>query len=128
MTVDAEGLPEDVREFIGRTIDSVAELEALLLIRGTAPVAWREADLARRLYVAGAAASAIIDALERKHFATLSDEGIRYAPSTEKLAAEVDRLATSYPRYLIPITRLIHGKPAPSLRSFSDAFRLRDKE
>lgn len=128
VSAHVEGLPDDVSDFVYRVIDSVAELEALLLLRATAPIGWQATDLARRLYIGDAAASTVIDALRRKHLASLSDDGIRYAPADDKLASEVDRLAASYPRYLISITRLIHGKPAPSLRSFSDAFRLRDKE
>ncbi len=53
-------------------------------------------------------------------------EAFRYGPASDTLRADVDALAAAYPRFLIPISNLVHSKPAASLRHFADAFRLRE--
>jgi hypothetical protein len=43
-----ESIPADLRDFILRYIDSVAHLEALLLLRANAETSWDTATIARR--------------------------------------------------------------------------------
>jgi hypothetical protein len=119
-------LPQTVRQFVLRHLDSVAELEALLLIRSEEGRPWGAPALAARLYIDERAADHVLTALHRRGLvATADDEGYRYAPGSDTLRAGVDELAQSYPRFLIPITQLIHSKPQSALREFADAFRLR---
>jgi hypothetical protein len=116
-------LPEDVEQFILQQIDSVAELEALLLVRAE-PVTWNAKNLAQRLYITDAGADALLHALLHRGF--IAREGVvyRYAPSPDH-APLVDAVAATYGRFLIPITNLIHSKSSAALRDFADAFRLR---
>lgn len=44
-------VPDDIRAFIVRHIDSVAQLEALLLLRAHAAEAWDAPKIAKRLYI-----------------------------------------------------------------------------
>jgi hypothetical protein len=45
-----ELVPDDVRDFIQRYVDSVAQLEALLLLRASPNEAWDAGRTAKRLY------------------------------------------------------------------------------
>jgi hypothetical protein len=117
------GIPHHVRRFIISHIDSVGELEALLLLRSE-PRGWKVDQVAARLY---ADEAETIDFLERLCSAGLLDcrDGVyRYECRTEELRRMVDELAGLYGRLLIPITNLVHAK-SRRIRQFADAFRLR---
>jgi hypothetical protein len=112
-----------VRQFIIRHIDSVGELEALLLLRSM-PQGWKADQVAARLYTGE---RETIEFLERLRSTGLlaCDEGVyRYDCRTDELSRMVDELAELYGRKLIPITNLVHGKPR-RIRQFADAFRFR---
>jgi hypothetical protein len=117
----------EVEQFVIRYLDSVAELEALLLTRSSG-AAWDAERLASRLYISTNTAREVLTALQRKRLLEESEGQFTYAPASPILRASGEALATAYPRFLIPITRLIHGKPSSSLRAFSDAFLLREPE
>jgi hypothetical protein len=118
--------PAELMEFLHRHLNSVAELEALLLARGNAEVAWTAATLAARLYVAEREAQDVLLALHRQGLLGRDGDAYRFAPATPALREDVDRLAVWYPRALIEITRVIHGKAGAAVRGFADAFRLRE--
>lgn len=116
-----------LRAFLVEHIESVAQLEALLLLR-------RErkplpaTTVARALYVPEAAAVEELRALATRGLVAAEDGGWRYAPATPAAAARVDELAATYARALIPVTNIVHGNPR-RLRRFADAFRFRkDKD
>jgi hypothetical protein len=127
MSTDSQ-LPGTVSQFIIRHLDSVAELEALLLAQSTPDEAWTVAALASRLYIKDAEAVAVLEALHRRGFLRHDGDAYRYAPASEHLRVGAEALATAYPRFLIPITSLIHGKPRSALRDFADAFRWREEK
>jgi hypothetical protein len=121
-----DGIPAELRDFIIRSIDSVGQLEALLLLRDNAEAAWDAAQIARRLYVKETEAAGILAHLSEQGFVTEQDGSYRYDRAGRQ-AELIDRLAENYARQLIPITNLIHTKPR-RIRAFADAFKLkRDK-
>ncbi|GAB2178569.1 hypothetical protein [Dongia sp. agr-C8] len=121
-----DGIPAELRDFIVRSIDSVGQLEALLLLRADPEKAWDVAQLARRLYVNEAEAAAIFAHLVAQDFAVAQDESYRYDRAGRQ-SPIVDQLAEAYARQLIPITNLIHAKPR-GIRAFAEAFKIkRDK-
>lgn len=121
-----DGIPAELRDFIVKSIDSVGQLEALLLLRDNADEAWSILQLAKRLYVNEAEAASILAHLVEQGFVIQQDESYRY-DRLGKQAATIDRLAEAYARQLIPITNLIHTKPR-GIRAFADAFKIkRDK-
>jgi hypothetical protein len=121
-----DGIPAELRDFITKSIDSVGQLEALLLLRGDPRQAWDATQLARRLYVNEAEAAAIFANLVEQGLAISESRSYRY-DQTGKQAPIVDQLAKAYARQLIPITNIIHSK-ARGLRAFADAFKIkRDK-
>ena len=121
-----DGIPAELRDFIARSIDSVGQLEALLLLRDNADTAWQVSQLAQRLYVNEAKAASIFAHLVEQGFVIEQDGFYRY-DRKGKQAVTIDRLAEVYARQLIPITNLIHAKPR-GIRAFADAFKIkRDK-
>ncbi len=116
-------IPADVREFIVKNIDSIAYLEALLLLRAHQATVWNASSVAARLYIEDVEAAAILSRLVRDGFAKSQDERYSYECLNE-VDTMVDRVATVYARHLIPVTNLIHSRPG-SIRAFASAFKLR---
>jgi hypothetical protein len=121
-------IPADVREFLLARIDSIAQLEALLLLHGAPDAIWSVAEVAKRLYIGEQETGAVLarlaaDALAAAVQADLP--GYVYRPASPALAQDVDRVAETYRTHLVPVTNLIHGKARTRVREFADAFRLR---
>lgn len=113
---------------VATRINSVAEMEALLLMREE-PKDWTISDLSHRLYISVGEAQRVAQRLRESQLIQGSeDAGYRYGPETDELRTSVDQLATAYRTRLIAITKLIHSKAAaaPSnIQIFAEAFRLR---
>lgn len=119
-----DDVPADVRVFIAQYIDSIAQLEALLLLRNESQGTWDAARAAKRLYVSEREAGDLLTRLGDDGLISRVDDAFKYAPPDGELAALVDRLAEVYSRQLIPITNLIHSKPG-RIRQFADAFKFK---
>jgi len=124
-TMPAKGIPEVVSRLVAERIDSVPELEAILLLRNHRSRAWTPEDAAQRLYVSSSNAAQILAALVRRGILKRNHGHYRYAPEDEQLEAAIDELAAAYASELIALTHMIHAKPSRSIREFADAFRFR---
>jgi DNA-binding MarR family transcriptional regulator len=121
-------LPGPVKQFLLDHIDSIPELEALLLARMEPGTHWQAATLAARLYVDTRTATAVLDALERRGLLRRGEDGFSYGPRTPELEAAVEALTDAHRRLLIAVTGTIHSKTRTALRDFADAFRLREEK
>ena len=108
--VPRETLPEAVRRFVVDCLDSVAELEGLLLVRVNRAQRWTATTLADRLYIPDEQARGVLDALHRRDLMARAGDAFEYGPASEAQRRDVDALAAAYPRFLIAITDVIHGK------------------
>ena len=118
-------VPERARRLILEAIDSVAELEALLLLRETPAQRWSAGAASDRLYVKPSVAEDALAALARHGFLSETDAGFAYEPVSPELAEDVTVLAQAYSTSLVAVTHLIHSKPSPSVQDFARAFRFR---
>ena len=132
MTGRQEEIPSEVRAFIAEYLDSVVQLETLLMLHAAPDKGWQADDLARELRIDRAWAEGQLAGLCQQGLLTHGQAGgvaeYRYAPAAAVRGA-VDGLAKAYAERRVTVISLIFAKPADSLRAFSDAFRLRkDKE
>jgi hypothetical protein len=119
-----EPVPGEVRDFILRHIDSVAQLEALLLLRANPGERWDVARTAQRLYTNEQDIAGVLTQLCHDGLLSVSEGVYRYDCATDELREMVDRLAATYAQQLIAVTNIIHAKPR-RIRQFADAFKLR---
>lgn len=117
-------VPDAVRELIIRRIDSIAQIEALLLIRSNPREAWSAAQIATRLYVSEAEAADALDRLCAADLLRSLDGKYRLDGIPPQHAALIDQLLAVYTQHLIPVTDIVHSKPR-RIGSFADAFRFR---
>jgi hypothetical protein len=126
-----ELIPEDVRQFIVDKIDSVAQLEGLLLMSKNPETDWSIEALSQRLYTSHQQTEGVLTHLYSLGFLIVRENTpltFHYQPKSAKLAEMVDRLAEIYSKYLVPVTNLIHAKPETKVQQFADAFKFRKKE
>jgi hypothetical protein len=124
-------IPNDVRQFIFESIDPIAQLEALLLLRGSPNEEWDAQKVAQRLYISEQEATSLLARLSSEGLIAFSNDKpplCRYQPDSDDLALIVDRLAETYSKHLVPVTNLVHSKPRTRVREFADAFNLRRGE
>jgi hypothetical protein len=119
-----EPIPDEVRDFILRHIDSVAQLEALLLLRANPGESWTVGGAAKRLYAGEPEIADVLTRLCEDGLVSVADSIYRYDAATAGQRSLVDRLADVYSRHLIPVTNMIHAKPR-RIREFADAFKFR---
>jgi hypothetical protein len=118
-------IPDTVRRLISERIDSVPEVEAILLLSQHRGREWSAREVAKALYVGDPVAERLLSVLAERGFFVCQENRYRYSPATPELEAAVLALAHAYVHQLIPVTRLIHAKASPGVREFAQAFRLR---
>jgi len=106
-------LPPDIAQFVVDTVDSVAELEALLLLRSHAERKWTPQEVSGRLYLSDEDAFEILVALSTKGLAFYKASGTgsyQYRPGLPEIGRMVDRLSQIYSKQIVAIANLIHSQ------------------
>jgi hypothetical protein len=119
-----QSIPEDVRDFILRHIDSVAQLEALLLLRENPHEKWDVSNTAKRLYTSEQEIAELLARLCEGGMLNVDGEIYRYDCVSAEHRDIIDRLAGIYSRHLVSVTNMIHGKPR-RIHQFANAFKFR---
>jgi hypothetical protein len=125
-------VPLEVQQFVLDRINSIAQLEALLIMRNAPDTWWASSSLAERLYISEPTCRAELEGLKSQGLVLSRQEDIgwqfRYSPSTGDLREFVDRLVYYYAKHLVVISNLIHSKPRTRLHEFAEAFSLKKKD
>jgi hypothetical protein len=120
-------IPAPVLRFLDENIDTVPQLETLLMMYEGQDRLWLLADVAARNYTTEQRAGETLNALQRRGLVTSEDSPARYRfdPAKEEVRALVAELAGCYRKNLALITELIHAKPSASVKEFARAFDLK---
>ncbi len=125
------GIPAEVEQLLADHIDSVEQLETLLLLLGGGRSDWDAESVSGALYTSVESAA---DRLASLHAAGILDKDpgrptYCYKPRTTALDRAVRSLAAIYPARRVTIISLIFSRPTDKIRSFADAFKFkRDEE
>ncbi len=128
----ADVIPNDIKQFLLVNIESIPQLEALLLLRRHQDQQLSCETVAERLYINPHDASEALRKLASRGLIVTETHGERsmfqYNYTNQAVVQAVDRLADLYTKYLIPVTNFIHQRPLKSLQEFSDAFKFNKDE
>lgn len=119
---------QQVDRFIVDEIDSVPQLEALLLFWNNRPRVWSSESMAKALYVSSEVAWEILKRLAQRRLISQREENAEEfalnaeTPEQQDLLASLDRI---YRRELVRISNMIHAKASRGVRDFADAFRFK---
>ena len=116
-----------VLSFIDERIDSVPQLETLLMMKDEPQRAWTVDDVAARTYVPLAEAARVLEALHRRALISPVETGggFSFKPGDGHHRELVDEVARTYRANLTRIATIIHDKPPASLKEFARAFDMK---
>lgn len=116
----------EIRRFIDQHVESVAQLEVLLLLKQHPERDWTADDMAKALYAAPEMCAGLLQEWARRGFAVAMAPGPKYryreSPELDQLVVQ---LAELYRERRVSVITLIYAKPVDRVRTFADAFRLR---
>jgi len=127
--IDLNPQPEmNAYEFILENIDSVPQLEALVLLWNSRPVAWSCEELASRLYLPAEKVANLLQELVRLQLIARLDgppQKYAYFPLSDQQNEMMRVVDSAYRRDLVRISTMIHSKASPGVREFARAFRFK---
>jgi DNA-binding MarR family transcriptional regulator len=122
---------EQIDRFLIDEIDSIPQLEALLLLWRDRSRDWSREEIAKSLYISPEDARAVLRHLEQHNLVReVEFDTARYAlvlESQERRDMLAD-MAEVYRYELVRVTNLIHGKASRAVRDFASAFRFKKDE
>jgi hypothetical protein len=114
-------LSEILKYFIATHIDSVDQLEILLLLKRDGNRSWRAVEVSSALYTSSESAAACLAELSMRGLLQVTgnteEKLYRYAPKPE-LAHAVSEIERLYPKYPVSIINSIFSKPKDRIRTF----------
>ncbi len=124
-----DALSGEVKAIIASHIDSVAQLEVLLLLHRTAPQEWSAQMIQGELKIDPNFAARELQTLSNRGLLAARQGPVYYyGPRSPELDAAVSALASAYAKYRVSVISSIFAKPSDNIRTFADAFRLRRDE
>jgi len=118
---------EETLSFVRRSINSLWELELLLRVSQSPERVWTSAELVSTLRASSTVVERAVAALGAKGLVSATPpDGIRYAAVERGHGEDVKALEALWAAKPFSVTKTIMDAQSDPLRSFSDAFRLKD--
>jgi hypothetical protein len=124
----AEDFSSEVQQFIVLHIESLAQLETLLLLRREPERTWDAAETAKALYIPADQAGTLLADLCRRGLVKMIDAAdgqYQYQAAAEGADRVIGELAQVYQDRRVAVITQIYSKPLNKVQTFADAFRLR---
>ena len=123
-------IPEDIKRFIIRSIESIPHLEAVLLLHYDPKIEWDAKMMSQRLYISEKRSMDVLNDLCAAGFAAISEvnHSYSYHPISRELSDLIARLVDIYSKNLIEVTNLIHFKTNKQAQQFGDAFKWQNEK
>jgi hypothetical protein len=120
----------DLKQFVAQHVESLAQLETMLLLHRDAQRQWTCVELARELYLSPDVCQTIVLDLERRRLAVRDETGerFRYAAVDAHVDRLVAQLADVYRDRRVAVITEIYSRPLNKVQTFADAFRLRQED
>ena len=125
--MNQRGIPREVQAFIRSHLNSVAQLEILLLLHGAPARPHSPEEVAEALRIDPAWAAAEMQRLHAGGLFQAAAEPAAYCyrPATPALDATVTGLAKAFSTHRVSVITMIFSTPSDSVGSFADAFKLK---
>lgn len=121
----------ELEEFVSQQIESLAQLETLLLMRQDPARRWDCAELSRALYITTDMCAGLVGELVQRGFVVKVADGedqFQYRPANPRFDQLLGELAVIYQQRRVAVITQIYSKPQKKVQTFADAFRLRREE
>lgn len=123
-------IPEEVNRFITNHINSIEQLEVLLLLFNNANREWDANEVSRELRISSESAAARFEDLRSRGllYTNKKTGKYQYYPQNSDLDRAVNRLDRAYKEHRVTLINLIFSKPIDKIRTFADAFKITSNE
>jgi DNA-binding MarR family transcriptional regulator len=126
--MQGDGIPDDVKQFIYRYINSVMQLEVLLFLFNHSSQSWSVTALVREFrldpsWIENELEDLCTEGLLKT--TTSPERTYRLEPSSPSQERAIQGLVRAYADRRVTVTSLIYSKPVDNIRVFADAFKLR---
>lgn len=117
-------IPESLRLFLRRNINSVSLLDVLFLLKRGAPRTWSPDELSVEMRTNKSYAASQLAELQALNLIHFDGNKYSYEPSSQdrELIEELERLYNSRRSTVI---NFIYSQPIDSIRDFADAFKIK---
>lgn len=122
-------IPEKVRLFIRDYIQSVEQLEILLLLYQHPDKEWTPNAVSKEIRSTPISTAKRLSDLKAARLVdekSGSEKVYTYRPATAELSKQIAELADTYATMRVTVIDLIFSKPVDKIRTFADAFKLRE--
>ncbi|MEW6733754.1 MAG: hypothetical protein AB1489_20670 [Acidobacteriota bacterium] len=132
-----DNLPSEVKKFIFEHLNSLQQLEILLLLyrsarkEGNVQGEWTADAVARELRSNPNSVAVSLAELQSRGILSVRGEVVllyRYDPRTLDLDNAIVGLEQAYEQYRVTVLNLVFGKPLDKIRTFADAFKIRKEK
>jgi hypothetical protein len=117
-------LPGTVLTFLCERIDSIEQLETLLLLQKNASKEWTAEEVSRTLFTTPESASSRLAEFHANGLvrfnSTAEAPRYQYAPKLRALEKTIADLAEAYAKYPVRVIDIIFSKPLNKIRTFTD--------
>lgn len=127
MMPDPRPFPREVERFISSCIDSVEQVEILLLLSSEPERQWTLDEIRQQLRSSRRSVALRLSSLVDHHLVARHNGDFQYAASPDDDAL-VKRLAAVYGERRTAVINRIFTEPRDAMRTFADAFRLKDTD
>jgi len=131
----SEALPEELLRFLYACVDSIEELQVLILLyerpHERPNEHWTIETLSSELRSSVPSISKRLRDLSRKRVLqarAIAEKEIRYLPFSPEVARIVEQVAQYYKTYPYRVIEAIFSKPTNTLHTLADAFRFKKDE
>lgn len=123
----SDQFPEDVRRFITDRIDSVEQLEILLLLREGPEREWTAEAVGQAIYTSPLSAHLRLTGLQTCSLVSCQGNPsvYRYQRGTPETEAIIDRLRELYRERRVSVIGAIYSRSRGPAQAFADAFKFR---
>jgi len=121
----AADVPKEIQRFISDYIQTLEQLEVLLLVAALPDRAWTVDGVFQVVQTNREVVQARLDEFVGRGLMHVAAGEYRYAPQTPELARQVAATSEFYKLRRHTMVEFIYSRPDDELRNFSDAFRFR---
>jgi hypothetical protein len=125
-----DGLPSDVVHFVNDSIDSIEQLELLVMLIDSSHRYWDAASAGRALGVNPWTTQRDLERLATRNLLAVNlgnEVSYRFEPGSPRLRTTSEVFAAAYRNNPRALFRLVAERQTRAVRDFADAFRFRRK-
>lgn len=121
----SENIPQEVKEFLRKHINSVGQLEILFLLYKNPERDWSPKELSLELRTNQSLAERQLQELSRSSLVLIDDQGRGRCCTEQEQVDLVGRLVAFYNLRRAVVIEFIYSQPLEHIRSFADAFKIK---